>query len=211
MKPTFSFENISLYGNMILAPLDGISDQPFRWICRNMGSAATYTEFINVLDVPRNLDYIEKRTCFSKSERPIGFQLYGKDSDNILKAALILSKKQPDFFDINLGCSVKRVAGRGAGAGLLKDPEAIKKIITKLVKNINIPITAKIRLGWDQDTLNYKDLSRIIEDSGAAMIAVHARTRDQNWQESANWDAIGEIKQAVQIPVIGNGDVSSKK
>jgi len=211
MKPTFSFGNISLYGNMILAPLDGISDQPFRWICRSMGSAATYTEFINVLDVPKNLDYIEKRACFSKSERPIGFQLYGKDSDNILKAALILSNKQPDFFDVNLGCSVKRVAGRGAGAGLLKDPEAIKNIITKLVKNINIPITAKIRLGWDQDTLNYKDLSRIIEDSGAAMIAVHARTRDQNWQESANWDAIGEIKQAVQIPVIGNGDVSSKK
>ena len=211
MKPTFSFGKITAYGNLILAPLDGISDQPFRWICRSMGSALTYTEFINVLDVPINLDYIEKRTCFSKSERPIGFQLYGKDPDKILKAAQILSKKKPDFFDINLGCSVKRVAGRGAGAGLLKNPEAIKSIITKLVNNLETPITAKIRLGWDQDTLNYKDLSRIIEDSGAAMIAVHARARDQNWQESANWNAIREIKEAVQIPVIGNGDITSKK
>lgn len=211
MKPTFSFGKITAYGNLILAPLDGISDQPFRWICRSMGSALTYTEFINVLDVPMNLDYIEKRTCFSKSERPIGFQLYGKDPDKILKAAQILSKKKPDFFDINLGCSVKRVAGRGAGAGLLKNPEAIKSIITKLVNNLETPITAKIRLGWDQDTLNYKDLSRIIEDSGAAMIAVHARARDQNWQESANWNAIREIKEAVQIPVIGNGDITSKK
>lgn len=210
-KTVFTFGNISVHGNLILAPMDGISDQPFRWICRSMGSAVTYTEFINVLDVPMNLDYIEKRTCFSKSERPIGFQLYGKDSDQILKSAQILSKKKPDFFDINLGCSAKRVAGRGAGAGLLKDLESIKNIITKLVKNLEVPITAKIRLGWDQDTLNYKDLSRIIEDSGATMIAVHARTRDQNWQESANWDAIGEIKEAAQIPVIGNGDVSSKK
>jgi nifR3 family TIM-barrel protein len=211
MKPTFSFGNISVHGNLILAPLDGISDQPFRWICRNMGSALTYTEFINVLDVPMDLDYIEKRTCFSKSERPIGFQLYGKDPDKILEAALILSKKNPDFFDINLGCSVKRVAGRGAGAGLLNNPESIKSIITKLVNNLEMPITAKIRLGWDQNTLNYKDLSHIIEDSGAAMIAVHARARDQNWQESANWNAIREIKEAVQIPVIGNGDVTSKK
>ncbi len=211
MKPTFSFGKIRAYGNLILAPLDGISDQPFRWICRSMGSALTYTEFINVLDVPMNLDYIEKRTCFSKSERPIGFQLYGKYPDKILKAAQILSKKKPDFFDINLGCSVKRVAGRGAGAGLLKNPKSIKSIITKLVNNLKTPITAKIRLGWDQDTLNYRDLSRIIEDSGAVMIAVHARARDQNWQESANWNAIREIKEAVQIPVIGNGDVTSKK
>ncbi len=210
MKPVFSFGNIPVYGNLILAPMDGISDQPFRWLCRSMGSAATYTEFINVLDVPMNLDYIEKRTCFSKSERPIGFQLYGKDSDKILKAAQILSEKEPNFFDINLGCSVKRVAGRGAGAGLLKEPKSINNIITKLVNHIKIPITAKIRLGWDQENLNYKEISHIIEDSGAAMIAVHARSRDQNWQESANWNAISEIKKAVQIPVIGNGDITSK-
>ncbi len=211
MKPTFSFGNITVYGNLILAPLDGISDQPFRWLCRNKGSAVTYTEFINVLDVPMSLNYIEKRTCFSESERPVGFQLYGRDSDKILLAAQILSEKEPDFFDINLGCSVRRVAGRGAGAGLLKEPESVKNIITRLVKHLKVPVTAKIRLGWDQETLNYKELSRIIEGSGAAMIAVHARARDQSWQDSANWSAIREIKETVQIPVIGNGDVRSQK
>ena len=182
MKPIFSFGNISVYGNLILAPMDGISDQPFRWLCRNMGSALTYTEFINVLDVPHNLNDIDKRTCFSDSERPVGFQLYGRDPDKILLAAQVLAEKGPDFFDINLGCSVRRVAGRGAGAGLLKEPESIKNIITRLVKYIKVPITVKIRLGWDQANLNYKKLSRIIEGSGAAMIAVHARARNQNWQ-----------------------------
>jgi nifR3 family TIM-barrel protein len=176
-----------------------------------MGSAVTYTEFINVLDVPMNLNYIDKRSCYSESERPVGFQLYGRNPDKILEAAQILSEKEPDFFDINLGCSAKRVAGRGAGAGLLKDTDLVKNIITRLVKYLKVPITAKIRLGWDQANHNYKELSRIIEDSGASMIAVHARTRDQNWQESANWNAIREIKGAVQIPVIGNGDIRSQK
>ena len=211
MKPGFSFGNISVYGNLILAPMDGISDQPFRWLCRNMGSAVTYTEFINVLDVPNNLNDIDRRTCFSYSERPVGFQLYGRDPDKILLAAQVLTEKEPDFFDINLGCSVRRVAGRGAGAGLLKEPESVENIITRLVKHIKVPITAKIRLGLNQENLNYKELSRVIEGSGAAMIAVHARARNQSWQESANWDAIREIKETVQIPVIGNGDVQSQK
>ena len=211
MKPVFSFGNISVHGNLILAPMDGISDQPFRWLCRSMGSAVTYTEFINVLDVPTNLNDIDKRTCFSKSERPVGFQLYGKNPDKILLAAQILSEKGPDFFDINLGCSVRRIAGRGAGAGLLKEPKSVENIITTLEKYIEVPITAKIRLGWNQENYNYKELSRIIEGSGAAMITVHARTRNQSWHESANWDAIREIKETVQIPVVGNGNVQSQK
>ena len=211
MKPIFSFGNISVYGNLILAPMDGISDQPFRWLCRNMGSAVSYTEFINVLDVPNNLNDIDKRTCFSDSERPVGFQLYGRDPDKILLAAQFLIEKGPDFFDINLGCSVRRVAGRGAGAGLLKEPKSVENIITRLVKHIKVPITAKIRLGWNQENLNYQELSRIIEGSGASMIAVHARARNQSWHESANWDAIREIKETLIIPVIGNGDVHSQK
>jgi tRNA-dihydrouridine synthase B len=210
MNSGLPFGNKFIDGNLILAPMDGLSDQPFRFICKKMGTSITYTEFINVLDVPKKLDYIDKRTCFSEFERPIGFQLYGNDPNTILIAAQILSEKEPDFFDINFGCSVNRIAGRGAGAGLLKEPETVKTIITKLVKGINIPITAKIRLGWDQENLNYRELSRIIEGSGAAMIAVHGRSRDQNWKDSANWDPIREIKNTVKIPVIGNGDIRSQ-
>ena len=210
MESRLPFGNKFTDWNLSLAPMDGLSDQPFRFICKKMGASITYTEFINVLDVPKNLKYIDKRTCFTEFERPIGFQLYGNNPKTIFFAAQILSDKEPDFFDINLGCSVNRITGRGAGAGLLKEPETVKTIITKLVKEINIPITAKIRLGWDQDNLNYIELSRIIEGSGATMIAVHGRSRDQNWKDSAIWDPIREIKNTVNIPVIGNGDVRSQ-
>ena len=207
----FFIGNIPVYGNRVLAPMNGISDQPFRWLCRYKGSSVTYTEFINILDVPRNLKDIDKRTKFSESERPIGFQLYGRDPKKILHAAKILLDKRPDFFDLNIGCSVRRIAGRGAGAGLLKEPDLVEKIISNLVKNIKLPITAKIRLGWDRANLNYKELSRIIESAGAAMITVHARTRDENLNDAASWNAIKEIKEAVRIPVIGNGGIHSQK
>ena len=146
MKSRLPFGNKFTDWNLSLAPMDGLSDQPFRFICKKMGASITYTEFINVLDVPKNLKYIDKRTCFTEVERPIGFQLYGNNLKTIFFAAQLLSEKEPDFFDINLGCSVNRIAERGAGAGLLKEPETVKAIITKLVKEINIPITAKIRL-----------------------------------------------------------------
>ncbi|MDO9546732.1 MAG: tRNA-dihydrouridine synthase family protein [Pelolinea sp.] len=211
MRSGIVFGNIISDGNLVLAPMDGISDQPFRWVCRKLGASITYSEFINASDVPRKLNYITKRACFSNFERPFGFQLYGNDPDEILLAAQLLSEEKPDFFDINFGCSANRVAGRGAGAGLLKEPDLIRKIISKLVSSINFPITAKIRLGWNQENLNYKEIVRIIEDSGAAMIAVHARSKDQNWKDQPNWKAIGEIKNIVKIPVIGNGDVKSQQ
>lgn len=211
MSPGINFGHIISDGNLVLAPMDGISDQPFRWLCRKMGSSITYSEFINAIDVPNELNNLSKRIRFTNFERPFGFQLYGRDPDEILLAVQILSEKDPDFFDINLGCSVKRVAGRGAGAGLLKEPDLVKKIFNKLVGSINIPITAKIRLGWSQENLNYKEIARILEDSGAAMIAVHARSKDQNWSDKASWNTIGEIKRIVNIPVIGNGDVRSQE
>ena len=196
-------------GNLILAPMDGFTDQPFRWLCRRMGSALIFSEFINVLDVPKNLNYIEKRTLFSENERPFGFQIYGSEPENIFRAAEILINKKPDFLDLNLGCSVQRVVGRGAGAGLLQSPEKIKCIISGLKRILNIPITAKIRLGWSVETLNFIKVAKAIENAGASLITVHARARDQNWKKPAFWPPIREIVSAVKIPVIGNGDIQS--
>jgi nifR3 family TIM-barrel protein len=192
---------------LILAPLDGFTDQPFRTICREMGSSASYTEFINVLDVIKPLPYIIKRLAFTEEDRPVGFQLYGSSAEEILPAALKLLEYQPDFFDINIGCSERRVASRGAGAGLLDHPNEIKKIASQLVAQTGLPVTAKIRIGLDKSALNYLEISQLLEGCGVCLIAVHGRTRDQRWREPAYWEPISEIVRAVKIPVIGNGDI----
>ena len=173
-----------------------------------MGSAVSYTEFINVLDViPKMLPYVKKRISFSEKENPMGFQLYGSAADEILPAALRLLEFRPDFFDINIGCSERRVAARGAGAGLLDKPEEIKNIAKRLVGETGLPITAKIRIGPDKTTLNYLEVSKLLEDCGVCMIAVHGRTRDQHWREPAFWKPIADIVRCVNIPVAGNGDI----
>lgn len=199
-----------VFGRLILAPMDGFSDQPFREICREMGSAVSYTEFINVLDVtPKMLPYVRKRISFSGKERPVGFQLYGSSAEEILPAALRLMDFQPDFFDINIGCSERRVAARGAGAGLLDKPEEIKKIARRLVGQTRLPVTAKIRLGPDKTKLNFLNISKLLEDCGISMIAVHGRTRDQRWREPATWEPIADVVRSVKIPVVGNGDIQT--
>ena len=187
--------------------MDGFSDQPYREICRQFGSAISITEFINSTDVIHNLPYLSKRIAFHESERPIGFQIYGNSTDEIIRAYDILEAYSPDFFDLNLGCSERHVAARGAGSGLLRDPKKIGEIISALVERSRFPITAKIRLGWDKDSQNYLEIAKIIEANGASMIAVHGRTRDQRWRDPANWEPIAEIKKSVSIPVIGNGDI----
>jgi len=206
-EPLFRIGSIPVFDDVILAPMDGISDQPFRVLCRHMGSAITYTEFINVTDVLMKASYLEKRIAFTPYERPLGFQLYGSQPQQFLEAAQLLLEKQPDFFDVNLGCSARRVAGRGAGAGLLNQPDLIAEVFHLLKKHIQLPITAKIRLGEDMDHLNYLEISRMLEENGAAAIAVHARTRRQGFRSTSDWSAIAEIKAQVHIPVIGNGDI----
>ena len=206
--PSFHIGPIPVFGNIIFAPMDGFGDLPFRGICREMGSAVSYTEFINVLDVPRMLPYIQKRTAFSEHERPVGFQLYGSSASEILPAAMVLRNLNPDFFDINLGCSEKRVAARGAGAGLLNNPREISMIARALVAETGLPITAKIRLGYEKSELNYLEISRLLEDCGVCLVAVHGRARDQRWREPAVWEPIADIVQHVSIPVIGNGDIN---
>ena len=207
VEPDFHIGNFPIHGRLILAPMDGFTDQPFRTICREMGSSISYTEFINVLDVIKPPSYIFKRLAFTDTERPVGFQLYGSSAEEILPAALKLKDYRPDFFDINIGCSERRVASRGAGAGLLDRPEEIEKIARQLVTQTGLPITAKIRTGPGKADLNYLEISRLLEDCGICLIAVHGRTRDQRWREPASWEPITEIVRTVKIPVLGNGDI----
>jgi nifR3 family TIM-barrel protein len=226
--------------------MDGYSGLPFRSICRELGSAMSYTEFINALDILQGHPYIHEKMVYLPSERPVVYQLFDNDADRLLEAALRLlpaaqaslpasmrtrmsmpqggqaslpafvrtgiSAPQigaPDIIDINLGCSAKNVSGRGAGAGLLKTPAKIAEIFQKLTKALPVPVTAKIRLGWDDASRNYLEVAKILEDNGAAAIAVHGRTRQQSYRGEADWDAIAEVRQAVHIPVYANGDVRS--
>jgi tRNA-dihydrouridine synthase B len=203
----FFIGEIPVYGDLVLAPMDGFSDLPFRSLVRELGSALSYTEFINIQDVLSEKKSLEFQLQYLPEERPVVYQIYDDDPKRLLKGALKLRSRNPDILDINMGCSAKSVAGRGAGAGLLKQPEKIGDIFREISLQMDIPLTGKIRLGWDQQSRNYKDIARIIEENGGKMVAVHARTRSQDYRQRADWDAIGEIKQAVSIPVIGNGDI----
>lgn len=207
--PTFWVGKIPIYGSLILSPMDGLSDRPFRSLVRRLGSAMSYTEFINALDVIYGNPYLDERLSFYEFERPVVFQIFDDDPDRILSAALKLRKRNPDLIDVNLGCSARTVTNRGAGAALLRSPQKISRIISALVSNLDIPVTAKIRLGWDDQNLNYLDVARTIEDSGASLLAVHGRTKMQGYTGHADWDAIASIKQILHIPVIANGDVRS--
>jgi tRNA-dihydrouridine synthase B len=206
--PTFTIGDLPIYGDLILAPMDGITDLPFRGLCRRLGSAFSVTEFVNALDVLENHPRYPKRHAFEPHHRPLSLQLLGDEAEQILAAALqLVPQVKPDIIDINLGCQSKNVTQRGAGAALMKEPEKIAKIFRLMTAHFDQPITGKIRLGWDDDHLNYLEVAHIIQDNGGAMVAVHGRTRQQAYRGQARWEPIREIKSTLHIPVIGNGDV----
>jgi nifR3 family TIM-barrel protein len=202
-------KEVPVNGRFVLAPMDGYTDSPMRRICRSFGAALCYSEFLNGIDVTQSHPHYKTQSFFHESERPFIYQIYDDQPDRILSAALKLVKNKPDAIDINLGCSAKKVSNRGAGAGLLRHPDKIALIASSLVRNLAIPVTAKIRLGWDEKSENYLEVASILEDCGVSMIAVHARTRRQEYSGSARWQAIAEVKQSVKIPVIGNGDIAT--
>lgn len=206
-SPTFFIRDIPVYGDAILSPMDGYSDLPFRLICRELGSALSYTEFINALDILNGHPHVHKRFQFLPSERPMVFQIFDNDPDRLVQTALFLRRYEPDIIDINMGCSAQGVAARGAGAGLLKTPLKIARIFHRLTRLLDIPVTGKIRLGWDDASRNYCLVARIIEEEGGALVAVHGRTKVQGYKGEADWDAIAQVRQVVSIPVIANGDV----
>jgi len=206
-SPVFNVGPLPVYGDLVLSPMAGFSDLPFRSLCRELGSAMSYTEFVNAIDVVQGNPYVAQRTAYTPEERPVVFQLFDSDPDRLLEAALRLQELGPDVVDINMGCSVRRVSGRGAGAGLLRAPLKIARIFRKLSRALEVPVTGKIRLGWDDDCRNYRLIARVIEENGGALVAVHGRTKAQGYGGKADWDAIAEIKADLSIPVLGNGDV----
>lgn len=196
-------------GSVILSPMAGFSDSPFRNLTRRLGSALSITEFVSTDKLFRGNLKALKLFRYLESERPIIFQVFGNDSEIILKAVQNILHLQPDGIDLNIGCSARCVAHAGSGAGLLREPAKIREIIQKLVKNIPLPVSAKIRLGWDENSYNYLEVTNMLESEGVWAIAVHGRTKKMGYTGRANWDKIGEIKAARSIPIFGNGDVTS--
>ena len=209
--PSFHVGDIPIYGNLILSPMDGFSDLPFRSICRQLGSALSYTEFVNVDTLQGNhkasVRSIQKLT-YSEQERPIVFQIYGHDLDRMVSTAERLQEKRPDIIDINMGCYVRKISERGAGAGMLRFPERIYHLFQRLSAVLDIPVTGKIRLGWDDEAVMdkaYLEAAHAVQDGGGQLLAVHGRTRRQGYKGPADWDPIAEIKSSLKkIPVIAN-------
>lgn len=198
--------DVPVYGDAILAPMDGFSDWPFRSICGRLGSAMSYTEFVRAQHIVMAYKQMAPRLRFDELERPMVFQIYGDDPDEIVEAARIVQDKAPDIIDINMGCPARRVVHGGAGVGLMRQPLKVARLFSRLSQTISIPITGKIRLGWE-NCLSYKLIARIVEENGGSLIAIHGRTKEQGYGGFANWDAIAEVRDGVKIPVIGNGDV----
>ena len=207
LQPAFFVRDVPVYGDLILSPMAGYSDMPYRLICREHGSAMSYTEFVPAEAVLHGNHKTLRMLRFDPGERPVVFQFFGSDEAALEAAARRLEALGADIVDLNMGCSVSNVAGRGAGAGLLRDPIKIGRIFRRLTQAVSIPVTGKIRLGWDDASRNSREVARVLEDNGASLIAVHGRTKAQAYGGQADWDAIAEVKQAVKIPVVGNGDV----
>ncbi len=203
----FSIGGVTIPGRLLLAPMDGFTDSPFRSMCKEHGAALCTSEFINGIDMMYGHPHLKNQLVFQDNERPFCYQIFDDDPQRLLDAGIKLAERKPDLMDINMGCSARSVSNRGAGAGLLRVPEKIKQIACSLVREVPVPVTAKIRLGWDDRSRNYLEVAKILEDCGISAITVHARTRKQGYQGTADWDAIAEVKTYASVPVIGNGDV----
>ncbi|NOZ63237.1 MAG: tRNA dihydrouridine synthase DusB [Calditrichaeota bacterium] len=200
---------VRIEGKVALAPLAGVTDSSFRLICRQLGAALVFTEMISADGLARDSQKTRAYMDFRPEERPIGFQLFGSEAEIMARAAQIAAKLQPDFIDLNFGCPVKKVVKRGAGAALLNDVKLVGKIARAVVKASAVPVTAKIRKGWNKKNENALDVARELEQSGVAAVTVHGRTQTEMFRGQADWEIIAEIKRKISIPVIGNGDVTS--
>jgi tRNA-dihydrouridine synthase B len=201
--------NLHINGNMILAPMAGLTDSPYRRIAKKNGAALVYTELISAEGIVRYNRKTADLMKFSDEERPVGIQLFGSNPLVMAEAAKKVESLNPDFIDINLGCSVRRVLRGNSGAALLGEPLKLAELAYKVVNSVRIPVSAKIRIGIDTQNLNYPEIIRILQESGISFIAVHGRTRAQAFKGEADWNIIREIKRISRLPVIGNGDIKS--
>lgn len=196
---------------LLLAPMEDVSDPPFRYVCKQQGADLMYTEFISSEGLIRNAAKSTHKLDVFEYERPIGIQLFGSDINSMYEAALIAEQAKPDLIDINYGCPVKQVACKGAGAALLQDIPKMVSMTKKIVDSVNLPVTVKTRLGWDDKTKNILEVAERLQDIGIKALTVHARTRSQMYKGSADWTLLGELKNnpRIIIPVFGNGDVDT--
>jgi nifR3 family TIM-barrel protein len=201
MLPWLSSDRVPIY----LAPMAGVSDFVFRRLCKELGADVMVTEFVSSEGILRRDDRTRKYTEFDDAQRPVGVQLFGADPVHMAEAARkVIDWKQPDFIDLNFGCPVNKVVAKNGGSSLLRDCPALTAVASTIVRAVPVPVTAKIRIGWDQQSIN----ARLLEDCGIAAIAIHGRTRAQGYSGLADWNVIGECAEAVRIPVIGNGDIA---
>ena len=196
---------------VFLAPMEDVTDPAFRLVCKEFGADLVYTEFVSADALVRFVNRTMQKLTIVDEERPVAIQIYGKDPQTMVDAAKIVAESNPDIIDINFGCPVKKIASKGAGAGLLRDIPRLLDITQSVVKAVNLPVTVKTRLGWDDNSKIICTLARQLQDCGIAALAIHGRTRSQMYTGEADWTLIGEVKNdpKIKIPIIGNGDITT--
>ena len=196
---------------VFLAPMEDVTDIGFRLLCKRFGASMVYTEFVSAEALVRSVKSTIDKLTIRDEERPVGIQIYGRDIEAMVEAARIVEEVHPDIIDLNFGCPVKKVAGKGAGAGMLRNIPLMLDITREVVKAVKVPVTVKTRLGWDKDNIIIGTLAEQLQDCGISALTIHGRTRSQMYTGEADWTMIGEVRRnpRIHIPIIGNGDITT--